>query len=71
VQRNWQYLQPIFFSEEIIKNMDQEGRKYSLVDKIWRGIMSQTESSPGVMDCCGQVKLKETFENCLEQLDQG
>ena len=69
VQKAWQYLQPIFFSEDIISNMDQEGKKYSVVDKIWRTVMQQTLQYPSVLDSTGQNKIKETFENCLEQLD--
>lgn len=69
VQKSWQYLQPIFFSEDIIRNMDQEGKKYSYVDKIWRAIMQQTLQYPSVLDNCAQTKVKETFEICLEQLE--
>ena len=69
VQKSWQYLQPIFFSEDIISNMDLEGKKYSIVDKIWRTTMQQTLQYPSVLDNCSQTKIKETFENCLEQLD--
>ncbi len=69
VQKSWQYLQPIFFSEDIISNMDLEGKKYSIVDKIWRTTMQQTLQYPSVLDNCSQNKIKETFENCLEQLD--
>jgi len=69
VQKSWQYLQPIFFSEDIITNMDQEGKKYSIVDKIWRTVMQQTLQYPTVLDSCSQNKIKETFETCLEQLD--
>jgi dynein heavy chain len=39
VQRSWQYLQPIFFSEDIIREMPKEGSKYNMVDKMWKGIM--------------------------------
>lgn len=69
VQKSWQYLQPIFFSEDIIRNMDQEGKKYSIVDKIWRAIMAQTFQYPSVLDNCAQNKIKETFETCSEQLE--
>lgn len=39
VQKMWSYLQPIFYSEDIITAMQKEGLKYSSVDKNWRAIM--------------------------------
>jgi dynein heavy chain len=44
LQRLWQYLQPIFFSEDIIKEMQKEGTKFQSVDKQWRAMMHQTHS---------------------------
>ena len=61
VQRQWQYLQPIFFSDDIIRQMPREGTKYRDVDKMWRLIMNQTHAAPFVLDCCSQNKLKENF----------
>ena len=36
VQRNWLYLQPIFESPDINKQLPTEGKKFSVVDKNWR-----------------------------------
>ena len=38
VQRNWLYLQPIFDSEDINKQLPVEGKRFSTVDKLWRSI---------------------------------
>lgn len=39
VQRNWLYLQPIFDSEDINKQLPAEGKRFSSVDKHWRATM--------------------------------
>lgn len=70
VQKMWSYLQPIFYSEDIIREMQKEGNKYSIVDKMWRSIMQNTFVMPGVMDACFQSRLKENFYIMIEQLEQ-
>ena len=70
VQKSWQYLQPIFYSEDIIRQMPIEGKKYKNIDKIWQGIMLATSQNPYVLDACSQNRLKEMFVQCIELLDQ-
>lgn len=40
VQRNWLYLQPIFDSEDINKQLPAEGKRFASVDKHWRATMA-------------------------------
>ncbi|EAR99019.2 dynein heavy chain 7, axonemal protein (macronuclear) [Tetrahymena thermophila SB210] len=69
VQKMWQYLQPIFFSEEIIQEMPREGGKYEFVDKMWRSIMLTTTQIPNCMEACSQSRLKENFQMMIENLE--
>ena len=39
VQRNWLYLQPIFDSDDINKQLPAEGKRFASVDKHWRATM--------------------------------
>lgn len=49
VQSTWLYLEPIFTSEDIMAQMPVEGRKFRVVDKSWREIMSETASDPRIL----------------------
>jgi dynein heavy chain len=50
VQKMWMYLQPIFYSQDVVREMHNEGNKYSFVDKLWRGIVQNAVTQPTVMD---------------------
>jgi hypothetical protein len=40
-QSTWQYLEPIFGSEDIMKQMPEEGQKFLAVDQIYRDMMAK------------------------------
>ena len=52
VQRSWKYLQPIFFSEDIIREMAQAGKDFNEAQKSFARIMSQTIEYAIVMEVC-------------------
>jgi len=50
-QRVWMNLEPIFSSEDIIKQMPQEARMFKHVDTKWRTIMDMAIKEPNLMEC--------------------
>jgi len=46
VQAQWLYLDPIFSSEDIMKQMPEEGQMFQVVDNNWRMIMKNTVQQP-------------------------
>ncbi|CAG9584340.1 unnamed protein product [Danaus chrysippus] len=66
-QATWMYLEPIFSSEDIMRQMPTEARNFRDVDKEWRTIMSATGKEPMVLpatDYPGLLK-KLRFNNAL------
>ncbi|KAJ1515292.1 Dynein heavy chain 7, axonemal [Coelomomyces lativittatus] len=74
VQMTWLYLEPIFSSEDIMRQMPVEGKRFRGVDLFWREIMKHLlqdkhvmaiASIPNLLD-----KLKQSFEE-LELIQKG
>ena len=70
VQRDWMYLQPIFESDDIIKQLPKEAKKYASVDKAWRQSISAAKKNPKVVDFCDNEKLLARFREGVMYLDQ-
>lgn len=69
-QRNWLYLEPIFSSEDIQRQLPTESKRYQKVDYMWRRSMDAAARNPGVIRFCSDQHLLETFRECNKLLDQ-
>jgi dynein heavy chain len=75
---NWSYLQPIFDSNDIQKQLPGESRKFKNVDKIWREIIKGTRDDSAVqcnvLKACNrpvkEIDLLTTFKKCNDELDK-
>lgn len=69
VQVTWMYLEPIFSSEDIMRQMPLEGRNFKAVDKVWRKIMKHTLKDTHVMAATEYPDMLEIFLKAIEDLE--
>lgn len=67
------YLQPIFDSPDIMKQLPSENKKFKAVDKIWREVIKETNpdqnGDSNVLKACTRTGLLEKFQECNKNLD--
>nr|KAJ3421411.1 Dynein heavy chain 1, axonemal [Polyrhizophydium stewartii] len=68
-QRSWLYLEPIFGSDDIVTQLPVESKRFTTMDRTWRRIMGQAKQKPGVIECCGDYKLLDSFRECNKLLE--
>lgn len=69
LQRNWLYLQPIFDSADINKQLPQEGKRFATVDKYWRTTMQNAKKGVLAIKFCDDSRLVEKFKEGNKLLD--
>jgi dynein heavy chain len=69
VQRNWLYLQPIFDSADINKQLPTEGKRFASVDKHWRATMSSASTNCLAIQFCNNTRLLEKFRESAKLLE--
>ena len=62
VQKQWLYLEPIFSSEDIHRQMPTEGKRFTTMDRTWRRIMGKAFQNPKVLEFCATKKLLDSFQ---------
>ncbi|BHF69813.1 Dynein heavy chain 1, axonemal [Sparganum proliferum] len=73
-QRQWLYLEPIFSSDDINRQLPVEGKRYSTMEKIWRKLMKIAHDSPNVITLCPDSRILANLRECntlLEQVQKG
>ncbi|KAJ8730381.1 hypothetical protein PYW07_017419 [Mythimna separata] len=73
-QATWMYLEPIFSSEDIMRQMPTEARNFRDVDKEWRAIMMATTKEPMVLEATnypGLLKALKYNNALLEDIQRG
>ncbi|EKX31285.1 hypothetical protein GUITHDRAFT_83228, partial [Guillardia theta CCMP2712] len=69
LQKTWLYLEPIFASPDIMRQMPTEGRRFQKVDQIWRATMDAASQAPQVLQVMAIENLKANFVECNKMLD--
>ncbi|KAJ3254160.1 Dynein heavy chain 7, axonemal [Boothiomyces macroporosus] len=69
VQSTWLYLEPIFSSEDIMRQMPSEGKRFVSVNKTWKDIMAYTVKDPHVQKVCEMPDLLMLLKDSNYELD--
>ncbi|CAH8612512.1 unnamed protein product [Heterobilharzia americana] len=69
-QRQWLYLEPIFSSEDINRQLPVESKRYATMDRIWRKVMKLATEQPQVITLCPDPRLLNSLRECNRLLDQ-
>ncbi|CAB0035010.1 unnamed protein product, partial [Trichogramma brassicae] len=69
VQKIWMYLEPIFASEDISRQLPVESKKYNTMERNWRRIMLQASEKPLIMEICPDQMLLESLRECMNLLE--
>lgn len=63
------YLQPIFDSPDIVKQLPSENKKFKSVDKNWKACIQATREDPNALRCCTREGLLKVFVDANRNLD--
>ena len=69
-QATWLYLEPIFSSDDIVKQMPEEGEKFQTVDATWRDVMAAVAAEPAVLPLGRDAGTLERLRECNGLLDE-
>ncbi|KAK2580549.1 hypothetical protein KPH14_007682 [Odynerus spinipes] len=73
-QATWMYLEPIFTSEDIMRQMPTEAKNFRRIDKIWRNVMTFVTNNKRVIDATSMPNMLQEFKLCnqlLEEIQKG
>jgi len=73
-QATWLYLEPIFSSEDIMAQMPEESRKFTIVDSYWRTIMIESIKDTNCLVVTDQPNMLNRLveaNNLLEEIQHG
>ena len=70
VQNYWMYMEAVFNSGDIAKQLPQENKRFQRIHKDYMKVMSKSFETPNVVQCCcGNELLKNLLPHLDEQLE--
>lgn len=74
MQNTWQYLEPIFSSEDIQRQMPSDAAKFNQVDSMWRPLMLSVVGESQVLAATSRQGLLDDLKSSfltLEDIQKG
>lgn len=74
VQAMWLYLEPVFSSEDIMRQMPEEGTKFREVDRVWCDLIDKVDADSLALKVSKIPNLLKTLQDMhstLEQVQKG
>ncbi|MCL4419561.1 dynein heavy chain domain-containing protein, partial [Patescibacteria group bacterium] len=70
VQRKWVYLEGIFIgAEDIRQQLPEEAKRFDVIDKLYKTIMTTTSKNPNVVEACSTDNRLQVLSSVSERLD--
>ncbi|XP_026131005.1 dynein heavy chain 1, axonemal isoform X1 [Carassius auratus] len=68
-QRSWLYMEPIFSSDDINRQLPVEGKRYLTMERSWRKIMKAAHDNNKVIEVCPEPRLLASLKDCNNLLE--
>ncbi|XP_067287631.1 dynein axonemal heavy chain 1 isoform X1 [Pseudorasbora parva] len=68
-QRSWLYMEPIFSSDDINRQLPVEGKRYQTMERTWRKIMKAAHDNSQVIEVCPEPRLLASLKDCNNLLE--
>jgi dynein heavy chain len=68
-QRQWMYLEPIFSSDDIMRQLPTEGKRFQGVDRTWRKLLGIASQDPDAISFCKTPRLLSSFQESNQMLE--
>uniref|UniRef100_A0A2K6F430 Dynein axonemal heavy chain 14 n=1 Tax=Propithecus coquereli TaxID=379532 RepID=A0A2K6F430_PROCO len=68
-QRNWLYLEPIFYSSEIQRQLPAETKLFAQVISMWKKVMSKIQNKLNALQIMTSAGVLEILQNCNIHLE--
>ncbi|XP_065097060.1 dynein axonemal heavy chain 1 [Paramisgurnus dabryanus] len=68
-QRSWLYMEPIFSSDDINRQLPVEGKRYQTMERTWRKVMNAAHENKQVMSICPDARLLTSLKDCNSLLE--